>query len=123
VQVAQTLVGQVFQVTSSNQILADDLGSSLSTQIDTLTAQQQQQSQSDQAATTAQTTQLTQLAQNQTHLIELALGGTSAVANMISAVDNPPQPYTSVFQALEASVGATPTSNQQQPAAILSLLV
>lgn len=122
VQAAQTLVGQVFQTTTSNQLVADDIGSSLSTQIDTLTAQQQTQSQSDQTATTAQITQLTQLAQNRTHLIELALGGTSTIANMVSAVDNPPQPYTSVFQALEGAVGATPSTEAKQPAAILSLL-
>ena len=122
VQAAQTLVGQIFQTTTANQLLAGDIGSSLSTQINTLTAQQQTQSQSDQAATTAQITQLTTLAQNQTHLIELALGGTSAISNMVSAATNPPQPYTSVFQALEGAVGATPSSTSNQPAPILSLL-
>jgi hypothetical protein len=122
VQAAQTLVGQVFQATTSNQLVADDIETSLSTQINTLTAQQQQQSQADQAATTAQAAHLTQLASNQTHLIELSLGTTSAVANMIAKVDNPPLPYTSVFQALEGAVGATPSSTRQQPAAILSLL-
>ena len=122
VQAAQTLVGQIFQTTTANQLLAGDIGASLTAQIGTLTAQQQTQSQSDQAATTAQIAQLTTLAQNQTHLIELALGGTSAIANMVSAADNPPQPYTSVFQALEGAVGATAASNGSQPPAILSLL-
>jgi hypothetical protein len=120
IQAAQTLVGQVFQVATSNQLLAADIQTSLTTQIGTLTTQQQQQSQADQLGATAQILKLTQLAQNQTHLIELALGGTSAVAKMVSLATNPPQPYTSVFQALEAAVGSTGTQKNAPP--ILSLL-
>jgi hypothetical protein len=39
---------------------------------------------------------------------------------MIQAAINPPQPYTSVFQALEAAVGSNGT--QSTAPAILSLL-
>ena len=124
VQTAQNLVGVIFQATSGNQLLATDLTNSLSTQINTLTNQQQQSQQVDQSSAEAQIQQLTQLAQNQEHLIELSLGNTTSVATMLYNAENPPQPITSPLQALQEAVGATPAtySSQQSTPAILSLL-
>jgi hypothetical protein len=124
VQNAQNTVGEIFQATGANQLLAGDLTNSLNTQINTLTAQQQQTQQTSTADSEAQVQHLTQLAQNQEHLIELSLGSTSTIANVIQEVDNPPQPITSPFQALQEAVGATPStySSQQSTPAILSLL-
>lgn len=124
VQNAQNTIGLVFQATSANQVLAGDLVNSLNTQINNLTTQQQQAQQASAAETESQILNLTQLAQNQEHLIELSLGSTSTIANVIENVDNPPQPITSPFQALQEAVGATPStySSQQSTPAILSLL-
>jgi hypothetical protein len=119
---AQDLVGLIFQTTTSNQILATGLMAALSTRINTLTSQQQQSQQSEQLQVTTQILQLTQQAQNQTHLIELALGGTSTLANELRAAATPPQPFTSVFQALQSAVGAVAGPSQQTAPAILSLL-
>jgi hypothetical protein len=118
---AQTLVGQIFAATTSNQILATDLTASLTSQINTLTSQQQQTTQSDQTQVQTEISNLTEQAQNQTHLIELALGNTSSVATALAAAENPPQPYTSVFQALAGSAATTAGSTAATAPAILSL--
>lgn len=121
---AQSFIGQIFAVTQANQLVAGDIVSSLSTQISSLTSLQQQAESSSTAETQKRITALSQNAQNQEHLIELSLGTTSEIANMVSSVANPPQPITSVFQALQASVGATPSSysSTKSAPAILSLL-
>lgn len=121
---AQSLVGQVFQATSSNQILAGDLATSLTSQVNALNTQQTQAQDANQTQTSAEVAQLTQQAQDQTHLIELSLGSTQTLATALQEAENPPQPVNSVFGALEEAVGATPTtySSQTNTPAILSLL-
>jgi hypothetical protein len=99
--------------------MAGNLDNLLSSQIETAENQQQQLDAADQTAITNETNSLTQQATDQEHLIELNLGSSSAVANMVEAADNPPQPYTSVFQALQAAVGSNGT--QSTAPAILSL--
>ena len=117
---AQTSVGQVFTRITSNELVANDAAAALTSQINNLNNQSQQLSAADQTQITNETNQLTQQATDQEHLIELNLGSSSATAQMITAATNPPQPYTSVFQALQAA--ATPNGTQTAAPAILSLL-
>ncbi len=124
VNAAQSTVGQIFSIVTGNQLLASSISSSLTVQIDSLTSVQQQAQSTNQTEMQTQVNQLTQQAQNQIHLIELALGNTQTIASMIAAAENPPQPVTSVFQALQNAAGATPSSYgaSQAAPAILSLL-
>jgi hypothetical protein len=121
---AQTFIGKIFSITGSNHLIAGDLVTSLTTQIGSLTSVQQQMESDGDAAAQKQIAALTQNAQNQEHLIELSLGSTQTIASMVSKVDNPPQPVTSVFEALQEAVGATPAnySPTNSAPAILSLL-
>ena len=121
---AQGFVAQITAATTSNQLVASDLTNSLSTQISTLTSVQQQAENSSSADVQNQIAALTEDAQNQEHLIELSLGSTKTIASMVANVENPPQPVTSVFEALQDAVGATPASysSTQSTPAILSLL-
>jgi hypothetical protein len=121
---AQNIVQQVFQVTTSNQLVATDLAHSLSTQIGNLQAQLQQLEGSDQTQVQDQIASLTQQAQDQEHLIELSLGNTQTIATELFNEENPPQPINSVFGALEQSVAATPStySSTNSAPAVLSLL-
>jgi hypothetical protein len=124
INAAQSLVGQIAATTTSNHLLAGDLTTSISTQLNTLISLQQQAENSSTTATQNQIAALTEDAQNQEHLIELSLGSTQTIASMVSNVENPPQPITSVFEALQDAVGATPAtySSTQSTPAILSLL-
>jgi hypothetical protein len=117
---AQTSVGQVFSLTTANELVANDATTALTSQINNLNNQSQQLDTADQTQITNETNRLTQQATDQEHLIELNLGSTSATAQMITAAINLPQPYTSVFQALQAA--ATPNGTQNAAPAILSLL-
>ena len=117
---AQTSVGQVFTRITSNELVANDAAAALTSQINNLNNQSQQLSAADQTRITNETNQLTQQATDQEHLIELNLGSSSATARMVAAATNPPQPYTSVFQALQAAV--TTNGTQTAAPAILSLL-
>ncbi len=121
---AQSVIGQIFAITQSNHVLANDLANSLTTQIGTLTNLQQQTQSAGDAETQNKIAALTEDAQNQEHLIELSLGSTTTIASMVSNVENPPQPITSVFEALQDAVGATPAtySPTNSAPAILSLL-
>lgn len=121
---AQALVQQVFQATSSNQLLSGDLSQTLSTQIGSLQSQLQQLQGADQTQVQTQIANLTQQAQDQEHLIELALGNSQTIATALSDAENPPQPITSVFGALEQAVAATPAtySSTNSAPAVLSLL-
>lgn len=122
---AQNTVGTIFGVTTANQLLANDLSTALTTQITSLQAQQQQQQNSAQSANQSEITRLTQQAQAQEHLIELALGNTTTLANSIFASENPPAPATSPLQVLQDQVGATAASSTAAAnanPAVLSLL-
>ncbi len=121
---AQTLAGRIFSITGSNQLLASDLVTSLTTQIGSLTGVQQQMESASDTEAQSKIKALTEDAQNQEHLIELSLGSTQTIASMVSNVENPPQPVTSVFEALQDAVGATPASYSpaNSAPAILSLL-
>ncbi len=121
---AQNLIQQIFATTQSNQLVASDEVSSLTSQISSLTSLQQTAQSAGSAETQSQISALTEDAQNQENLIQLSLGTTSEIASMVSSVDNPPQPVTSVFEALQEAVGATPStySSSNSAPAILSLL-
>ena len=123
VQTAQDLIGQIFAATTSNQVVAGSIGTALTTQVNSLTAQLSHLQQTDQTDTTTKIQQLTQQAQDQAHLIQLALGNSQILAQALMQATNPPQPYTSPFDALENTASGTATSGTAQTApAVLSLL-
>ena len=119
VKSAQNLIGQIFQVTTSNQLLATSLTTALSTQVNSLNSQISNQQTIDQTTLNNQITKLSEQAANQLHLIELALGNTQTVATALAAAMNPVQPVSSVFEAL--GNGAAGNTTNTGPA-ILSLL-
>jgi hypothetical protein len=123
VQTAQNLVGEIFQATTSNQVVAGSIATALTTQINNLTSYLSQLQQIGETQTTTKIQQLTQQAQDQSHLIQLALGNTQLLSNTLMQATNPPQPYTSPFDALEGGVGGAASSGSTQAApAVLSLL-
>ena len=125
VSAAQTTVGNVFAATSANQLLAGDISTALTSQINQLSSQQQQQQTAAQSASQAQIQHLTQLAQEQEHVIELALGNTTELASAMFTATNPPSTVTSPLQVLQDAVGATAASStaaSNASPAILSLL-
>jgi hypothetical protein len=124
IQNAQILVGNVSQVTSSNQLIANSANQALTNEVSALNSQLQQVQQNTDAATNAKIAQLTQQAQAQEHLIELAIGNTQLVSTALTQAENPPQTATSPFDVLSNAVGATPATYQatQSTPAILSLL-
>ena len=126
VQAAQSTVGQVQNLTVSNQTLAASLLNTLTQQIDFLNSQLSQIQQTDQTDQQAQIQALMTQAQNQEHVLELAIGNTQLVSNALQAARNLPSAPTSIFGVLINSVGATATSsnaNQQASTnAILSML-
>ncbi len=122
---AQSKLGQIFGIVTSNQLVATSLTTSLSDQINSLNQTLQQTQTTDQLNVASQTAQLTQLAQNQEHLIQLALGNTTLLSDALGNMANPPNLPTSAFDVLSNAVGATATSvtPSQTSNAILSLLV
>ncbi|HUZ72618.1 MAG TPA: hypothetical protein VMU87_06515 [Stellaceae bacterium] len=124
IQNAQNVVGQVSQITTSNQIVASSMSSALTNQVDSLNSQLQHLQQNTDTQTTAEIAKLTQQAQEQEHLIELAIGNTQLVSSALMQAENPPQPTRSPLGALSSAVGATVSSyqSQQSSPAILSLL-
>lgn len=125
VSAAQNTVGIVFGVTTANQLLAGDISTALGTQITQIETQQQQQESSSQSSVQAQIQQLTEQAQNQEHLIQLALGNTTTLASSIFASVDPPTAASSPLQVLQDQVGATAASStaaSNATPAILSLL-
>ncbi len=124
VQNAQTLIGQIVQATTSNQVIAGSIATALTTQVSglTTTLSNLQQTNATDIATKIQ--QLTQQAQNQSHLIQLALGNTQLLANALTQAVNPPQPFTSPLDALQSAADATTSTGtpQQTAPAVLSLL-
>jgi hypothetical protein len=123
VQAAQDFVGQIFQATTSNQVIAGSIATARTTQVTGLTSQLSQLQHTGQLETTTKILQLTQQAQNQSHLIELALGNTLTLSTALTQALNPPQPYTTPFDALTGG-SATTTSSGASPKtapAVLSL--
>lgn len=121
---AQNLIQQVFQATGNNQILAGSLASELSTQANALDTTLQQMQQQDSTAATTQIQQLTEQAQNQSHLIELALGNTQLLSTALMDATAASSPASSPLAVLQGAVGATPASlaAKQSTPALLSLL-
>lgn len=109
-QTAQFKIGQIFATTNANHLLAASVAQSLGSQISGLNSQLDQMQQSSQSSTSAQVANLQQQAQDQEHVIELALGNTQLVSSVLTALESPPQPVNSVFGALEGAVGATPAT-------------
>jgi hypothetical protein len=107
---AQDLIGQIFAVISSNQLLAGSLTSSLATQSQTLSRQLNNLQNAASTANATKIARLTQQAQDQVHLIELALGNTQTLATMLKTATNLQQPVTSVFGALANSASGTASS-------------
>lgn len=124
VTTAQNLVQGILKINGSNQTVAASQITALNGQINALQTLQQQQQTTASQKNQAQIQQLQVNMQNQLHLIELNMGKTTGVANMISQALNPPQPVTSVFGALSNSVGeSAKTAETQlgQTPAVLSL--
>ncbi len=121
---AQSLVNQIFSVITSNQLVATDVTSALSSQIDSLNQTMQQTQSNDQLQVAAQTSQLTQLAQDQEHLIQLALGNTSQLSTALTTMTAQTAQPSSPLEALYDAVGATASSitPQQTSDAVLSIL-
>jgi hypothetical protein len=125
VTAAQNAVSNVFSITTANQLLASDLSNALSTQITQLNSLQQQEQSSSQSSSNAEIQRLTQQAHDQEHVIELALGNTTELANSLFTSTEPTTSPTSPLEVLENMVGATAASstaasNSSPP--ILSLL-
>jgi hypothetical protein len=119
VQNAQSLAIQLSGIQTSNQILAFDIASALTTQINTInkTITEMQNENSDYIS--AQTDKLNQQAQIQEHLIQLGLGNSTtlgtALQQMTAAANIPTSPFDVVGS-------GNSTSNSSTPPA-LSLLV
>jgi len=118
VQSAQTLIQQIAQVTTSNQIVAGSLSTALTNQAAALNGQLSQMQQANDASTTAQIAQLTQQAQTQEHLIELAIGNTTQIAQALQQAQTVAQPVSSPLDALQNAASGTTSSSLP---AILSL--
>ncbi len=86
VQTAQNFVGQVFQATGNNQLLAGSLNTELTTQTGALTTQLNDMQQSDSTDINNQVQALTEQAQNQEHLIELAIGNTQMLSATLMSI-------------------------------------
>jgi len=124
VTAAQTLIGQIMQATTSNQVIAGSIATARTTQVSGLTATLRNLQHIDELNITTKTLLLTQQAQNQSHLIQLALGNTQLLSASLSQAINPPQPYGTPLDALQgAADAATATGSTKQTApAVLSLL-
>lgn len=121
---AQTEIGQIFGIVTSNQLVATSLTTALSDQINSLNQTLQQTQTTDQLNVASKSAKLTQLAQNQEHLIQLALGNTTLLSDTLASMAAPPDLPASPFGVLSNVVGATADSitPAQTSSAILSLL-
>jgi hypothetical protein len=120
---AQSLVQQSLQATSNNELIAGDVTTALTTQLNYLQSTQQQNQQYEQTQIADETSQLTQQAQNQEHVIELSLGNTQLLSNQLNKVETPLDQTSNFFSSLQGAVGETATEIEQQPnAALVSLL-
>ncbi|HWE75319.1 MAG TPA: hypothetical protein VG328_19320 [Stellaceae bacterium] len=120
----QNTLQNILKVNGGNQTVAASQLTALNGQIGALQSVQLQQ-QMDSASIVAQQQQTLQTnMQNQLHLIQLAMGNASSLAAAVSSALNPPQPTTSVFGALENSIGESASTAETQLGnnpAILSL--
>ena len=125
INAAQQHVNVLLAITTNNQLVAGDLSTSLSTQINSITKTIQQTKTDSDTQVATETARLTQLAQNQEHLIQLALGNTTQLSSALASMATIADPPSSPFGVLTQAVGATASSitPQQTSNAILSLLV
>jgi hypothetical protein len=124
VSAVQTQLQSIIKMNGSNQAVAASKTTALNGQVGALQNMQFQQQTAQSQSIAQQTAQLQTNMQNQLHLIELSLGQTSQLATVLSTALNPPQPVTSVFGALQNSVGETASTAETQLGsnpAILSL--
>lgn len=124
VSAVQTKLQSIITMNGSNQTVAASQITALNGQVSALQNLQFQQQTAQSQAIAQQAAQLQTNMQNQLHLIELSLGQTSQLATALSTALNPPQPVTSVFGALQNSVGETASTAETQLGsnpAILSL--
>lgn len=123
VSAMQDLIGQIVAASTSNQVIAGSIATALNTQITGLSSHLSNLQQTGQLEITTKILQLTQQAQNQSHLIQLALGNSQMVAQTLSLASHPPQPYSSPYDALQGSAGGvTSGGTTQSSPAVLSLL-
>lgn len=123
VSAAQSLVQQSLQTTTNNQLIAGDVTTALTTQLNYLQSTQQQNQQYEQTQIANETAQLTQQAQDQEHLIELALGNTQLLSSQLNKIETPLDQTSNFYSSLQGAVGETATQVEQQPnAALVSLL-
>jgi hypothetical protein len=126
VSAAQAAVERGSQATTSDQIAVGSQVTALSSEIDNLNTTIENEQAAATSANQTQINQLEQAAENQEHLIELALGDSTQLGSALQQALNPPQPINSPFSALVSAIGATPSSINASNAAnppILSLLV
>ena len=123
VQNAQSLVIQLSGIQTSNQILAYNVASTLTSQINSInqTITEMQNENSDYIS--AQTAQLNQQAQIQEHLIQLGLGNSTTLSTALQQMSTSAQVATSPFDLLGTSSSSSSTTTDGSNPAILSLLV
>jgi hypothetical protein len=121
---AQQQINQMLAITTNNQLVAGSVATALSSQLDSLNKTAQQTKTNNDTTVALATAQLTQLAQNQEHLIQLALGNTTQLSTALAKMATITAPPTSPFGVLTNAVGATASSitPSQVSSAILSLL-
>jgi hypothetical protein len=123
VSATQSLVQQILGVTTNNQLVAGDVTTALTTQLNYLQSTQQQNQQYEQTQISNETSQLTQQAQDQEHLIELSLGNTQLLSSQLNKIETPLDQTSNFYSSLQGAVGETATQVEQQPnAALVSLL-
>lgn len=120
-QNAQELVVQLSGIQTSNQILAYNIASTLTSQINSInqTITEMQNENSDYIS--AQTDKLNQQAQIQQHLIQLGLGNTTTLSTALQQMTTSSDVATSPYDILGNSSSST-TSDGSNPA-VLSLLI
>ena len=127
---AQQLVQQISAIVTSNQLVATTSASALNTAIGGLSQTIQQTQSANQSDLQAKTTQLMQQAQDQEHLIQLALGNSTQLSTALSQMATTPSVASSPFDVLDTSTTSVPalssTSNKIPQSgstpALLSLL-
>ena len=124
VNAAQTLLQRISVITTNNQILATSLANALTAQMNGLQAQQQQANQANSTQVQNEIQTLTQRAQDQEHVIQLALGNTQLLATALTTIETPTT-ATTPFTILQSVVGATTTATtaeQNAAAGLVNLL-
>ncbi|HKT19350.1 MAG TPA: hypothetical protein VJR47_14980 [Stellaceae bacterium] len=121
VQNAQSLVIQLSGIQTSNQILAYNIASTLTSQINSInqTITEMQNENSDYIS--AQTDKLNQQAQIQENLIKLALGNSTTLSTALQQMSTTAQVATSPYDILGTSSSST-SADGSNPA-VLSLLI